>query len=106
MALAFGPALIRVDPIRSELAREAQVEHALNRLAYGPRPGDAARVADVGLERWIAMQLSPERLDDSAADSAMQWVSDARRTHQGAGRDVPRGTDGAPRQPERSGHAR
>ena len=25
----------------------------------------------MGLERWIAMQLSPERLDDSAADSAM-----------------------------------
>src|SRR6266481_10161141 len=38
--------------------------HALNRLAYGPRPGDVARVAADGVMRWIDRQLSPEEIDD------------------------------------------
>src|SRR5213596_806297 len=38
--------------------------HALNRLAYGPRPGDVPRVAVEGVMRWIDRQLSPDRIDD------------------------------------------
>ena len=38
--------------------------HALNRLAYGPRPGDVPRVAADGVMRWIDRQLAPERIDD------------------------------------------
>ncbi|HEY7368487.1 MAG TPA: DUF1800 family protein, partial [Thermoanaerobaculia bacterium] len=49
-------------PVSSlELAR-----HVLNRLAYGPRPGEAEAVAAQGIERWIALQLAPEKIDDSA----------------------------------------
>src|SRR5262245_37749641 len=33
--------------------------HALNRLGYGPRPGDVERVLDEGLERWITNQTRP-----------------------------------------------
>ncbi len=33
--------------------------HALNRLGYGPRPGDVQRVLDEGLERWIVGQARP-----------------------------------------------
>ena len=40
--------------------------HALNRLAYGPRPGEVERVAAVGVMRWIEQQLAPERIDDAA----------------------------------------
>jgi uncharacterized protein (DUF1800 family) len=32
---------------------------ALNRLAYGPRPGDVDRVLREGLERWIRDQIEP-----------------------------------------------
>lgn len=60
-----------VRPIESGLTREQQIEHALNRLAYGPRPGDVERVKRIGLEQWIGLQLTPERLTDAAADSAM-----------------------------------
>src|ERR1700704_5224067 len=42
--------------------------HALNRLAYGPRPGDVARVAGDGVMRWIDRQLSPDRIDDDPLD--------------------------------------
>jgi uncharacterized protein (DUF1800 family) len=40
--------------------------HVLNRLAYGPRPAEVDRVAAQGVERWIAQQLHPEKIDDSA----------------------------------------
>lgn len=38
--------------------------HALNRLAYGPRPGDVDRVAAMGTLQWIDQQLDPDQLDD------------------------------------------
>jgi uncharacterized protein (DUF1800 family) len=45
---------------------EATVVHVLNRLAYGPRPGDVERVRTMGLSKWIDAQLQPERIDDAA----------------------------------------
>jgi len=38
--------------------------HALNRLAYGPRPGEVDAVAADGVMNWIDHQLSPDQLDD------------------------------------------
>jgi uncharacterized protein (DUF1800 family) len=38
--------------------------HALNRLAYGPRPGDVDRVTALGVMRWIDAQLHPDRIPD------------------------------------------
>ena len=40
--------------------------HALNRLAYGPRPGEADRVAAEGVMHWIDRQLVPRKMDDGA----------------------------------------
>jgi uncharacterized protein (DUF1800 family) len=40
--------------------------HALNRLAYGPRPGEVERVAARGVMRWIDRQLTPDQIDDGA----------------------------------------
>jgi uncharacterized protein (DUF1800 family) len=42
------------------------VTHALNRLTFGPRAGEVARVKAMGLQNWIDQQLSPSRIDDSA----------------------------------------
>ena len=41
-----------------------RIVHALNRLTFGPRPGDVERVRALGLERWIAGQLDPGRIPD------------------------------------------
>ena len=38
--------------------------HALNRLAYGPRPGEVQRVAAGGVLRWIDQQLDFRAIDD------------------------------------------
>src|SRR5690349_21839782 len=40
--------------------------HVLNRLAYGPRPGEVDRVASAGVTRWIDRQLSPRDVADDA----------------------------------------
>ena len=40
--------------------------HALNRLAYGPRPGDVIRVAQMGVMHWIDLQLDPGRIPDDS----------------------------------------
>src|SRR5437660_5238808 len=38
--------------------------HALNRIAYGPRPGDVERVRALGLQKYIEQQLHPDRIPD------------------------------------------
>ncbi|OLC08056.1 MAG: hypothetical protein AUH42_02450 [Gemmatimonadetes bacterium 13_1_40CM_70_11] len=38
--------------------------HVLNRLAYGPRPGDLDSVARLGVMRWIDLQLDPRHIDN------------------------------------------
>ncbi len=55
---------------REQLPDE-QILQVLNRLGYGPRPGDVASVRAMGVDRWIALQLTPGRIDDRAADSAI-----------------------------------
>src|SRR5579862_1654455 len=51
-----------------ELTADQQVYQALTRLSFGPRPGDVARVRTLGVDRWIASQLAPDRVDDRATD--------------------------------------
>jgi uncharacterized protein (DUF1800 family) len=48
---------------QSQAARDS-AWHALNRLAWGPRPGEVERVAAYGVMRWIEDQLAPERIRD------------------------------------------
>ena len=47
------------------------ITHALNRLTFGPRPGDASRVKSMGLQSWIDLQLSPLRIDDAALNAKL-----------------------------------
>ena len=49
-----------------ELPADQQIIQALNRLTFGPRPGDALKVRAIGLDKWIDQQLHPERINDSA----------------------------------------
>ena len=56
----------------TELTEDQAILHALNRLAYGPRPGDVERIRRMGLEKWIDQQLHPESIDDSAFDQRLE----------------------------------
>ena len=46
----------------SDTAADARALHVLNRLGYGPRPGDVARVKAMGVERYIEQQLAPNSI--------------------------------------------
>src|SRR6266487_4637982 len=50
-------------PSASLTARDSAF-HALNRLAYGARPGEADSVARVGVMRWIERQLDADHVPD------------------------------------------
>src|SRR5690348_1765335 len=55
-------------PEPRELLPDEQVQQVLNRLTFGPRPGEAEKVRAMGVDRWIDQQLRPEQIDDRAAD--------------------------------------
>src|SRR5208282_250504 len=55
----------------TELTEDQAILHALNRLAYGPRPGDVEHIRQIGLEKWIDQQLHPDSIDDSALDARL-----------------------------------
>ena len=56
----------------TELTEDQAIMHAMNRLAYGPRPGDVEYIRKLGLEKWIDQQLQPNSIDDSALDARLQ----------------------------------
>src|SRR5437764_935466 len=45
--------------------------HALNRLAFGPRPSEVQQVMAMGVDRWIDMQLHREKLTDKNIDARL-----------------------------------
>ena len=65
-----GAATGRFDP---KLSKDKQVLHVLNRLAFGPRPGDVDRVRRLGVEKWIRQQLQPQLMaEDPVVDSRLK----------------------------------
>ncbi|MGH9387025.1 MAG: DUF1800 family protein, partial [Vicinamibacterales bacterium] len=48
-----------------------QTIHVLNRLSFGPRPGDVDKVAAIGIDAYIERQLHPERIPDPVVDAKL-----------------------------------
>jgi uncharacterized protein (DUF1800 family) len=59
-----GPADVQMD-------EQKRAQHALNRLAFGPRPGEVERLTAMGVDKWIDLQLHPEKIDDRALDARL-----------------------------------
>ena len=58
-------------PANPGIDERKRAVHALNRLAFGPRPGDVDQVMAMGVDRWIDLQLHPEKISDSAVESRL-----------------------------------
>ena len=69
--LLLGAALLIAASPQTQTTEKARAEHALNRLAFGARPGDVERVMKIGVDRWIDEQLHPERIADTAVQSKL-----------------------------------
>jgi uncharacterized protein (DUF1800 family) len=52
-------------PFDQRLSEDRQIVHALNRLTFGPRPGDVEEVRRVGVAKWIELQLHPDRISNN-----------------------------------------
>ena len=62
------------------LTGEKRLSHLLNRLSFGPRPGDLARVEKIGEKAWVEQQLNPRSIDDSALETelkSLQWLRES-----------------------------
>jgi uncharacterized protein (DUF1800 family) len=55
----------------SPLGPDQRILHALNRLGYGPRPGDVERVRRMGLAAYVERQLDPRAIPDPAVEQAL-----------------------------------
>src|SRR5229473_295097 len=75
-ALTFTAALAALLAIQTigaaPLANDDQaIVHALNRISFGPRPGDLERVRRIGLRLYIDQQLHGDRLPDPGLASRL-----------------------------------
>ncbi len=74
LATSLAPALARkkkvspapVPPAIEQMTPDEKVLHALNRLEFGPRPGDVDRVRETGLAAFIDQQLHPASIPQGA----------------------------------------
>src|SRR5438876_4800 len=57
------------------LNNDEKIVHVLNRLGYGARPGDVERVRQMGIEKYIDLQLNPDRIDDHAAQAHLSGLN-------------------------------
>jgi uncharacterized protein (DUF1800 family) len=67
IVLATGVPFMGKDGRRFEqkLSKDQQIVHVLNRLTFGPRPGDVDQVRRIGIEKWIEQQLHPDRIPEN-----------------------------------------
>jgi uncharacterized protein (DUF1800 family) len=54
-----------LDADAAESDNSDQISHVLNRLTYGPRPGDFEKVRSLGVQRFIQAQLNPTSIAES-----------------------------------------
>ena len=59
------------DPSLTSMSEQQRAVHALNRLTFGPRPGEIERVSAMGVDKWIDQQLHPERISNDALDARL-----------------------------------
>jgi len=50
---------------QKSLSADQRVLQALNRLTFGPRPGDVQEVKSIGLKKWIDRQLHPDDIPEN-----------------------------------------
>ncbi|MFN8666976.1 MAG: DUF1800 domain-containing protein [Gemmatimonadaceae bacterium] len=72
-----------------ELGSDEQARHVLNRLAFGPRPGEVERIRSIGVDRWIAQQLAPAHIDDAEMTQALAHFPSTTRRAADLLRDYP-----------------
>lgn len=67
---AFGDGKIRTTA--KKLTEEQKITHILNRLGFGARPEDIAKIKAIGINKYIEQQLNPNAINDLIADNKVK----------------------------------
>jgi uncharacterized protein (DUF1800 family) len=74
-ALAVAGPLGQADDAVSPPPTDRQeIVHLLDRITFGPRPGDVERVEKMGVHNYLEQQLHPETIDDARVDQELQQL--------------------------------
>jgi uncharacterized protein (DUF1800 family) len=71
LALAVTLAAKKKADSNATVDEQKRAIHALDRLTFGPRPGDVEAVTTLGVDKWIELQLHPEKIDNAALESRL-----------------------------------
>jgi uncharacterized protein (DUF1800 family) len=69
---AIGLATVSASNEKAPMTARERAIHVLNRLGFGPRPGDVDGVLAIGVSSYIDRQLKPERIPDDAVAAALK----------------------------------
>ena len=50
---------------------QEKITHLLNRMTFGPRPGDVELVQKIGIDKYLDQQLHPEKIPDPGMDDRL-----------------------------------
>ena len=79
-------------PKLKQVQGDQRILHALDRLTFGPRPGELEEVKAIGLDAWIAQQLHPPTIDDFALEERLEKFPAMRLSEQDLTRKFPPGS--------------
>jgi uncharacterized protein (DUF1800 family) len=79
-------------PKLKQVQGDQRILHALDRLTFGPRPGELEQVKTIGLDAWITQQLHPATIDDYALEERLAQFPAMRLSEQGLTQRFPPGS--------------
>jgi len=56
----------------NQMDEQKRAVHVLNRLTFGARPGDVERLKAMGVDKWVDLQLHPDKIEDSALAARLE----------------------------------
>jgi uncharacterized protein (DUF1800 family) len=79
-------------PKLKQIQGDERVLHALDRLTFGPRPGEVEEVKAIGLDTWITQQLHAATIDDTAMEKRLEQFPAMRLSEEDLTRKYPPGS--------------
>jgi uncharacterized protein (DUF1800 family) len=66
LAWTLAVLVLSLSPVAAKkLNKSQQVEHVVNRLSFGARPGDIEAAQKMGIKKWIERQLNPDSIPEN-----------------------------------------
>src|SRR5437588_9337710 len=73
IALLATP-IVSAGPAAERKVADQAIVHVLNRIGFGPAPGDVDRVRAIGLTKYVEKQLRPDHIPDSAMEGRLKGL--------------------------------